>query len=73
MLLSEQLDLQRCVRTIPAWKLKLASSSYKIPVGKETREGWSGYLKFYVFWCALCGVFSKDYAHSWPERQYVTC
>ena len=74
MLRSDQLDLQRALERIPALQLERAKSTgEKIPVGKETREGWRGYLEFYVFWCAACEAFSKDYAHSWPERQYVTC
>lgn len=74
MLRSDQLDLQRALERIPALQLERAKSTgAKIPVGQETREGWSGYFEFYVFWCAACEAFSKDYAHSWPERQYVTC
>ncbi len=74
MLLSDQLDLQKTLARIPKWELDHAQYRGKlISVGMETREGWSGYLEFFVFWCPECSAFSKDYGHSWPERRYVTC
>lgn len=74
MLLSDQLELQKTLARLPKWKLALAKyRGTKISVGMETREGWSGYLEFFVFWCPDCEAFSKDYAHSWPEKRYVTC
>lgn len=74
MQLDQMLDLQRTLARLPKRKLALAKYRTKlISVGMETREGWSGYLEFFVFWCGDCEAFSKDYGHSWPERRYVTC
>ena len=74
MKLDYMLDLRKTLNALPKRKLALARlTGKKISVGLETREGWTGYLEFFVFWCRDCRAFSKDYAHSWPERRYVTC
>lgn len=62
------------LRRVPMWKIVLAAfCGYKIPVGAEIREGWSGYIEFFVFRCPRCGYFSKDYPHSFPQTRYLTC
>lgn len=72
--IAELLDTQKAIREIPEWKLRFAQQTgWKIPVGPETRPGWSGSIPFYVFYCPDCEVFSKDYGHSWPESRYVNC
>lgn len=38
---------------------------------EETREGWTGYAPFYLFWCPECQSYYKDYRHG--HRPYVTC
>lgn len=45
----------------------------KIEVCKEQREGWSGELPFYIFWCEDCATFSYDYPHGREHRRYLTC
>lgn len=38
---------------------------------EETRQDWTGYLPFYLFYCSSCGQFYKDYKHGF--RPYVAC
>ncbi|MBU6141994.1 hypothetical protein KGO95_02665 [Patescibacteria group bacterium] len=45
----------------------------KIKVAEEQREGWTGKLPFYIFWCPTCDNFSYDYPHGFIETQYLTC
>lgn len=45
----------------------------KIRLPKEQRQGWTEKLPFYLFWCAECKEFTKDYPHGHIERQYLTC
>lgn len=45
----------------------------KFYLGHEQREGWSGALPFYLFWCEQCGEFAKDYPHSYIDRRYLMC
>jgi len=40
-------------------------------LGDETREGWTGFAPFYLFWCGGCRRYYKDYRHG--HRPYVTC
>lgn len=57
----------------PAQKLLMRRHGKKIYLGREQREGWSGALPFYLFWCEDCGHFAKDYPHGYIERQYLLC
>lgn len=52
------------------WRMRLGK---KIPIGKETREGWPGYLMFHLFWCLNCGHYAKDYPHGFIQKRYLTC
>lgn len=38
---------------------------------EETREGWTGSLPFYLFYCSSCERFYKDYKHGF--QPHVTC
>ena len=72
--ISELLDIRNAVQRIPEWKRRLARlTGWKIPVGLETRPGWSGSLPFYVFWCYDCNTWSKDHAHSQRGKRYINC
>ncbi|OGD35595.1 hypothetical protein A2W39_00370 [Candidatus Azambacteria bacterium RIFCSPHIGHO2_01_46_10] len=61
------------VENAPERKKNLARLGFKVPMGEEQKEGWSGKLPFYLFICPNCGEFQKDYPHSWPETQYLWC
>lgn len=61
------------VENAPEWKKNLARLGFKVPMGEEQKEGWSGKLPFYLFICPNCDKFQKDYPHSWPESQYLRC
>ena len=41
----------------------------------ETREGWAGFLAFYIFLCRNkdCKKLVKDYPHGFPPKQYLDC
>lgn len=69
MSLEDALAVQR----LPEWQKELAKAGKKIYLGHETRPGWSGELPFYLFQCPDCKMLGKDYPHSWPERQYLSC
>jgi len=45
----------------------------KIRLGYEKRDGWSGFLPFYLFWCKSCKHYAKDYPHGFIERRYLLC
>jgi len=45
----------------------------KVYISHEKHEGWRGELPFYLFWCALCERFAKDYPHGFIETQYLSC
>ncbi|MDO8504324.1 MAG: hypothetical protein Q7S36_00525, partial [Candidatus Liptonbacteria bacterium] len=45
----------------------------RLLLGEEARVGWKGKLPFYLFCCPVCETVSKDYPHSFPERQYLGC
>lgn len=40
-------------------------------LGFEKREGWSGYLPFYLFKCYSCRNLAKSYTQGY--RGYLTC
>lgn len=40
-------------------------------LGEETRESWTGFVSFYLFWCPECQSYYKDYRHG--HRPCVTC
>lgn len=70
MSLKDALDVQRASR----WqKFQARKLGRKVCLGKETRPGWTGYLPFYLFKCPECSLLVKDYPHSWPERQHLSC
>ena len=54
-------------------KNRVKHKGAQILLGEETREGWSGYLPWYLFWSTCCNKPSKDYAHGFPGDQYFLC
>lgn len=44
---------------------------FTIYAGHETREGWSGSLPFYFFFCRHCEEYVKDYVHGFDS--YLNC
>ena len=62
------------LKTMSTWRLSLMKAhGRKIYIGHEQREGWTGKLPFYLFWCETCEHFSKDYPHGHIERQCLIC
>lgn len=59
--------------TTTARQRALMRRGAKIRLAKEQRAGWKGKLPFYLFWCAACKNFTKDYPHGHIERQYLSC
>jgi len=45
----------------------------KIFAGKFQKEGWSGEIAFYVFYCWDCGEITYDYPHGFIHKQYLIC
>ena len=54
-------------------KFRMKDRGKKIYIGDEQREGWSGKLPFYLFWCSACSHYAKDYPHGHIERRYLIC
>ena len=54
-------------------KFRMQGLGKKLYIGHEQREGWSGRLPFYLFFCGECEHFAKDYPHGFIERQYLIC
>src|SRR3989344_7040329 len=54
-------------------KLRMKYVNKKIYIGNEKRDGWSGELPFYIFWCKACEHFTKDYPNGHIERQHLNC
>ncbi len=65
----DALDIQKASE----WQKWQAKRGKKVYLGHETRPGWTEYLPFYLFQCPSCKKLVKDYPHSWPETQYLTC
>ena len=40
-------------------------------LGHETREGWVGFLPFYLFWCSQCDHYGKSYLQGY--RRSLVC
>jgi len=51
--------------------LKMVLVAKKLYIGHEKREGWSGKLPFYLFFCFSCGKIAKDYPHGYTN--YLLC
>jgi len=70
-----RLDNQRLDEFLPMLsfleKFKVQFLRYAIKVNEERREGWSGYLPFYLFYCWHCWGFSYDYPHGY--KNYFIC
>ena len=54
-------------------KVAMRVSGAKVYIGHDQREGWSGKLPFYLFFCEACGNWAKDYPHGHVERRYLNC
>lgn len=65
--------LRRSVDKLSKWQKRRVRNGAKVLAGYERREGWSGELPFYIFWCSDCENFSYDYPHGHIERQYLSC
>ncbi len=70
------LDAAQLNKYLPALsesRKKAIRSGEKIRVCEEQREGWSGKLPFYIFWCPRCENYAYDYPHGHIERQSLNC
>ena len=65
--------LNRHLPSLTESQKKKIRNGKKIEVCTEMREGWTGDLPFYIFWCGRCENFSYDYAHGYPHNQYLNC
>lgn len=70
-----QVEAERFAATeAPRWgKSILRLTGWKIRISREQREGWTGKLPFYFFWCGKCECFTKDYPHGFARQQYLNC
>lgn len=59
--------------TTPLQRFLMRRMGKKLCLGHEHREGWTGKLPFYLFWCGDCRHVAKDYPHGCIERQYLLC
>jgi len=53
------------------WQRFLAKIGTKVRLGNGRREGWTGELPFYLFWCRRCKKFGIDYKHGFEP--YLVC
>jgi len=67
------LELQKHLSHLSALQKLRIMRGAKVRVAEEQREGWSGKLPFYVFWCDQCENFSYDYPHGYIDRRYLKC
>lgn len=67
-------ETQEAFKKMTRWqKFKARWLGRKIYLRHEQREGWSGKLPFYLFYCAGCKRIAKDYPHGHIERRYLNC
>lgn len=73
----DQLDAAQLREHLPRLserqKDRIQYNGAKIQVCEEQREGWTGKLPFYIFWCPRCDDFAYDYPHGFIENQYLSC
>lgn len=66
--------LNRVLPYVSRWdQYRIKNMGVKFYVGEEQRQGWSGKLPFYVFWCDQCEDFSYGYPHSYVGNRYLLC
>ena len=53
---------------IPFWQKVRIWTFGPIKVREEKRDGWSGKLPIYRFFCKDCGKFREDYLHGYTDR-----
>ena len=67
-------EAQEAIKKMSRWqKFQMQYRGKKICLGQEKRDGWTGELPFYLFWCRGCEHYAKDYPHGYIERQYLNC
>lgn len=67
-------EAQEALKKTTAWQqFCMKMRGKKIYLGSEQKEGWSGSLPFYLFWCESCDHYAKDYPHGHIERRYLVC
>ena len=67
-------EAQKKIQTISVFKrFIMVVLGRRVYIGHEQRNGWSGRLPFYLFWCSECEHFAKSYKHGYVERQYLIC
>lgn len=54
-------------------KFEMSVFGRKIYIGHEQRDGWSGKLPFFLFWCQTCQHFAKGYPNGQPSDRYLIC
>ena len=52
------------------WRIRQGRKHY---LRHERREGWTGDLPIYLFWCGKCKRISLDYPHGLIQNRYLTC
>ena len=60
-------------KATPREKRLMEQNGKKLYIGHEQREGWSGALPFYLFFCKDCGRYAKDYPHGYLDLRYLLC
>ncbi|MBU6415053.1 hypothetical protein KGQ34_02330 [Patescibacteria group bacterium] len=67
-------EAQEALKKTTRWqRFCMKMRGKKLYLGCEQKEGWSGKLPFYLFWCSACEHYAKDYPHGFIERQYLIC
>jgi hypothetical protein len=59
------------VGRLARWRMR--SLGRKHYLKHDRKEGWTGELPFYLFFCDACDRFSMDYPHGFIERRYLNC
>lgn len=66
-----QREAQKELKKLGGFQKLLLHLGRKHYLGEETRENWTGYSPFYLFWCPECENYYVDSRHG--HRPYVTC
>ena len=57
-------EADEAVKKLSRWqKFYIRVLRVALYLGDERRDGWSGALPFYLFWCEFCKDYGKDYPH----------
>jgi len=58
------------LKSLNMWQRMRINQGYSVPIGKRSRDGWSGSLMFYAFKCERHGIVEN---YKQGHRQVLRC